>query len=97
MTVNLGPVSPTQQGVSKGSGLYSYVPRCLRRDITALPSSKWLKISDIASLIVTSPDILTFQNTMQGDFPNGFLGVHAAGHFTMNGVSSPDYDNCKQR
>lgn len=69
--------------------MFAYEPRCLRRDITTLPSLNWLKTSDVESLIVDSPDVGTFQNTMQGDFPNGVLGVHAAGHFIMNGVSCP--------
>jgi tyrosinase len=90
MSVNLGPISPSQDGVTKSSSTFAYNPRCLKRDIATKASSTWLKISDITSLITASPDIATFQNTMQGDFPAGFLGVHAAGHFTMNGDPGGD-------
>ncbi|KAL5324833.1 hypothetical protein ACEPPN_005952 [Leptodophora sp. 'Broadleaf-Isolate-01'] len=90
ITVNLGPVSPTQDGVIKSASKFAYNPRCLKRDLSRKASSTWLKISNIVSLILKSPDILTFQNTMQGDFPAGFLGVHAAGHFTMNGDPGGD-------
>ncbi|KAL2062516.1 hypothetical protein VTL71DRAFT_6782 [Oculimacula yallundae] len=90
MLVNLGPVSPAQDGVVKSSSNFAYNPRCLKRDLSTKASSTWLKMSNILSLILKSPDILTFQNTMQGDFPAGFLGVHAAGHFTMNGDPGGD-------
>lgn len=87
MTVNLGPVSPTLDGVSRpttGGGLL-YNPRCLRRDISQYISSRWSTTSEILELILTKHDIASFQNHMQGDFAAGFLGVHSAGHFTIGG------------
>jgi tyrosinase len=90
MSVNLGPISPTQDGVVKAPSTFAYNPRCLKRDISTKSSSTWLKTSDITNLIANSSSILAFQNTMQGDFPNGFLGVHAAGHFVMNGDPGGD-------
>ncbi|KAI9046822.1 hypothetical protein LZ554_008903 [Drepanopeziza brunnea f. sp. 'monogermtubi'] len=91
MKVSLGPIAPALDGVSPSNGTFAYNPRCLRRDISTKASSTWLKMTDILSLIVESADVLTFQNTMQGDFSTGFLGVHAAGHFTMNGDPSGDF------
>jgi tyrosinase len=71
------------------SGL-GYNPRCLRRDISRIASSGWTKDSDIVSLISHSNDFLTLTTTMQGDFPNGFLGVHTGGHFTIGGDPGGD-------
>jgi tyrosinase len=71
------------------SGL-GYNPRCLRRDISKAAASGWTKDSDVVSLIANSKDFLTFTNTMQGDFANGFLGVHTAGHFTIGGDPGGD-------
>lgn len=47
-------------------------------------------MSDIVSLITKYKTVETFQNRMQGDFANGFLGVHAAGHYVMNGDPGAD-------
>jgi tyrosinase len=71
------------------SGL-GYNPRCLRRDISRIASSGWTKDSDIVSLITHANDFLTFTTTMQGDFPNGLLGVHTGGHFTIGGDPGGD-------
>ncbi|PSK42108.1 Tyrosinase [Elsinoe australis] len=37
-----------------------------------------------------SADILSFQNTLQGDFPSGLIGVHIAGHFVVGGDPGGD-------
>jgi tyrosinase len=91
-SVNLGPVSPVLTDVKPNpefTGL-GYNPRCLRRDISKVASSGWTKDSDVASLIKNSKDFLSFTTTMQGDFPNGFLGVHTGGHFTIGGDPGGD-------
>ncbi|KAF1942408.1 Di-copper centre-containing protein [Clathrospora elynae] len=90
--VNLGPVAPVVAGLTPNpefTGL-GYNPRCLRRDISRAAASGWSKDTDIVSLIANSPNISTFQNTMQGDFASGFLGVHTAGHFTVGGDPGGD-------
>jgi tyrosinase len=90
--VNLGPVSPVLSNLTANpspSGL-GYNPRCLRRDISRVASRGWTKDADIVSLIQNSSDFLSFTTTMQGDFPNGFLGVHTGGHFTVGGDPGGD-------
>ncbi|KAH3920526.1 hypothetical protein HBI56_071260 [Parastagonospora nodorum] len=90
--VNLGPVSPVLADIKPNpefTGL-GYNPRCLRRDISKPASSGWTKDSDIVSLIQSNPDFLSFSTRMQGDFPNGFLGVHTGGHFTVGGDPGGD-------
>ncbi|KAI5779941.1 hypothetical protein DFH27DRAFT_364301 [Peziza echinospora] len=93
MVVNLGPViASTLPGVNKNplaNGL-GYNPRCLRRDISNYSSSRWSRTIDIAELILSNPTISKFQTRMQGDFANGFLGVHSAGHFTIAGDPGGD-------
>ncbi|EKD17377.1 FAD binding domain containing protein [Drepanopeziza brunnea f. sp. 'multigermtubi' MB_m1] len=91
MQVNLGPIAPAMDGIVPSNSTFAYNPRCLRRDIGTQASSTWLKMEDILSLIVESPDVFTFQNRMQGDFATGFLGVHGAGHFTMDGDPGADF------
>jgi tyrosinase len=90
--VNLGPVAPVLTDFKPNpefTGL-GYNPRCLRRDISKAASSGWSKDTDIVSLIQNNNDFLSFSSRMQGDFPNGFLGVHTAGHFTVGGDPGGD-------
>lgn len=85
MSVNLGPVAPTLDGVEPNGDGTGYNPRCLRRDISAFAAQGWTKTIDTASLILENDDIYWFQTIMQGEFEKGFLGVHTAGHFTIGG------------
>ncbi|KAK7549445.1 hypothetical protein IWX46DRAFT_619545 [Phyllosticta citricarpa] len=91
-TARLGPVSPAWSNMStnpRPDGL-GYNPRCLRRDINAWISTGWTKDVDVDTLVTGAADILTFQNRMQGDFAAGFVGVHDAGHMTINGDPGGD-------
>lgn len=92
MIVNLGPLSTAIAGINPNpqpNGL-GYNPRCVKRDIGNYVSRKWGRTIDIAELILLHDDIGSFQSYMQGDFPNGFLGVHSAGHFTIAGDPGGD-------
>ncbi|KAK8216305.1 tyrosinase [Phyllosticta capitalensis] len=91
-TVRLGPVSPAWSNMStnpRPDGL-GYNPRCLRRDINPWISTGWTKDVDVDFLVTGTSDILTFQNRMQGDFAAGYVGVHDAGHMTINGDPGGD-------
>lgn len=85
MSVNLGPVAPTLDGVQPNGDGSGYNPRCLKRDVSAFAAEGWSKTSDTAWLISENDDIYWFQTMMQGQFELGFLGVHTAGHFTIGG------------
>ncbi|KAF7197717.1 Tyrosinase-like protein orsC [Pseudocercospora fuligena] len=92
MTVRLGPVAPalsyaTPNPQKDGLG---YNPRCLRRDMSAYAAEKWANDDQIVDLLSNSSDLLTFQNTLQGNFPAGFLGAHTAGHFIVGGDPGGD-------
>jgi tyrosinase len=90
--VHLGPVAAVLPNLPQNpevSGL-GYNPRCLKRDISRMASSGWTKDQDIVDLVQKSPGFLSFSTTMQGDFGNGFLGVHTGGHFTIGGDTGGD-------
>ncbi|KAF2786397.1 Di-copper centre-containing protein [Melanomma pulvis-pyrius CBS 109.77] len=90
--VNLGPVAPVLADYTPNpefTGL-GYNPRCLRRDISSAASQGWTQDEDVADLIKNYKDFTSFSTRMQGDFANGFLGVHTAGHFTIGGDPGGD-------
>ena len=91
-SVNLGPVVAGYADVPPNpqwDGL-GYNPRCLRRDISAAAANGWTKDSDTVDLITKNSDPYWFFTNMQGDFPNGYLGVHTGGHFTIGGDPGGD-------
>lgn len=67
-----------------------YNPRCLRRDINKAITSQSSNDDQVSSLITDFPDFASFETRMQGDFANGFLGVHTSGHFTVGGDPGGD-------
>ncbi|PLB40132.1 tyrosinase family protein [Aspergillus candidus] len=94
--VNLGPVLPSlkipgleppQNDPTHGLG---YNPRCLRRDIST-DASRWTATEHVIDLIKNYPTIGKFQDRMQGDFPNKYLGVHSGGHYTIGGDPGGDF------
>ncbi|KAI4912816.1 hypothetical protein J4E90_006222 [Alternaria incomplexa] len=93
-TVTLGPIATKVTGIKpnpQADGL-GYNPRCINRDVNK--NSAYLSRDEvITELLENSNDILTFQNRMQGDFPNRYLGVHSAGHYTVGGDAGSDFFN----
>ncbi|KAK6223860.1 hypothetical protein LQW54_000004 [Pestalotiopsis sp. IQ-011] len=87
MVANLGPISPTMAGQTKVNSSFAYNPRCLKRDLSAYTASSWLTTTNLVNLTLgnAASTIETFQNELQGRFPQGFLGLHAAGHFSIGG------------
>lgn len=86
MTVRLGPVAPAVDYITpnpspNGLGLN---PRCLRRDISTIATSTSTTDRNVTDLINQNDNVLDFQNTMQGNFPAGLLGVHTAGHMIVS-------------
>ena len=84
---HLGPISPTMAGEVKVNSTFVYNPRCLKRDLTNYASSNWLTTDNLYNLTLgpAAKNIATFQNELQGRFDQGFLGLHAAGHFSIGG------------
>lgn len=86
MTVHLGPISPAVDPApprNPRTDGYGDNPRCLRRDISNVLSSRYTRTADIATLITGSRDIGAFQTTMQ--LAGNPIGVHAGGHYTIAG------------
>ncbi|KZL77858.1 FAD binding domain-containing protein [Colletotrichum tofieldiae] len=96
MTVNLGPVNPGMDGLEANpNGKLSYNPRCLSRDLNSYTATTWFTNENMINITVgpASQSIELFQNELQGRFADGFLGMHAAGHFTVNGEASDLYSS----
>ncbi len=94
MTVHLGPVSPSVDPAPPANPQadgFGDNPRCLRRDISNYLSSRYARTPDIVALITESKDIGTFQDTMQSFTPNGPMGVHSAGHYSIAGDPAADF------
>ncbi len=94
MTIHLGPFSPAVDPAPRKNPLSTGMgknPRCLRRDISNYLTSRYGRTEDIAALITQSPNIATFQDTMQNTSPTGGMGVHGVGHFTIAGDPGADF------
>lgn len=74
---NFGPNSPTMASEVKST----------KHFFTNYASSNWLTTDNLYNLTLgsASKNIATFQNELQGRFDQGFLGLHAAGHFSIGG------------
>lgn len=89
-TVNLGPVSVSLPGgVSEvnphnDTGIFSWNPRCLKRDLTDYINQNFANASSVLSVVQGYTDIATFQLLFQG-WPDALvaggttLGVHGGG------------------
>ncbi|KAK1531793.1 hypothetical protein CPAR01_11442 [Colletotrichum paranaense] len=96
MTVNLGPVNPGMDGLEASpTGKLGYNPRCLSRDMSNYTASTWFTNENMLNITVgaASKSIELFQNELQGRFSDGFLGMHASGHFSVNGEASDLYSS----
>jgi tyrosinase len=74
-------------GETKVSSPLAHNPRCAKRDLTSYASSNWLTLTNLWNVTLgpASRSIGLFQNELQGRFTDGFLGLHAAGHFAIGG------------
>ncbi|KAJ5013042.1 Tyrosinase-like protein orsC [Colletotrichum sp. SAR 10_99] len=96
MTVNLGPVNPGMDGMEASpAGRLGHNPRCLKRDLSSYTMTNWMTNENMANITIgaASRNIELFQNELQGRFADGFLGMHAAGHFSVNGEASDLYSS----
>jgi tyrosinase len=92
--MSLGPIQSTFEGVKpnpQADGL-GYNPRCLSRDVSK-DAAYGSRDEEIMALITGNNNILDFQNRMQGDFANKYIGVHTAGHYTIGGDAGSDFFN----
>jgi tyrosinase len=88
MKVNLGPADLGNDAPGPVAAL-NYNPRCLKRDINAWCSQRWLRPEQISNLINNYTTVLDFQNILQGVGVD-FAGPHGGGHFTFGGDPGKD-------
>lgn len=94
MTIHLGPVFPGIQDIlapnPSPDGVLGHNPRCLSRDLSDYTASKYFTEENLLNLTTgpASGSIELFQNQLQGDFPNLFVGMHASGHMSVGGEAS---------
>ncbi|KAJ5064834.1 hypothetical protein J3E74DRAFT_461510 [Bipolaris maydis] len=95
LQINLGPVSPGMAGEPKVAQPLDYNPRCSKRDITSVAAKTWLTNENLLNVTIgaASKNIGTFQDELQGRFGDGFLGMHASGHYTMGGDGGDFYSS----
>ncbi|EUC29314.1 hypothetical protein COCCADRAFT_40308 [Bipolaris zeicola 26-R-13] len=93
--INLGPVSPAMAGEPKVAQPLDFNPRCAKRDITSYAAKTWLTNENLLNVTIgaASKNIGTFQDELQGRFGDGFLGLHASGHYTMGGDGGDFYSS----
>ncbi|KAM0226857.1 hypothetical protein ACHAP5_012299 [Fusarium lateritium] len=87
---NLGPPSPGMDGMKATTTPLEYNPRCLLRDLSHYAIDRWMTLPNLYNVTLgdASGSIKAMQDEFQGRFADGFLGLHAAGHFVMGGDSS---------
>lgn len=87
MTTYLGPVSPAQRGLNVSPCSLCYNGRCLVLDLSSYTVATWFTTPGLLNLTLgaASASALDFQSELQGRFSDGFLGLYAAGHFTIGG------------
>jgi tyrosinase len=87
LQINLGPVSPAMAGEVPVKSPLSWNPRCAKRDLTSYASKTWLTYENLYNITLgtASKNVGLFQDELQGRFPDGFLGMHGAGHFSIGG------------
>lgn len=75
------------EGETTAPSMFAHNPRCLKRDLTSYASSKWLSLTNLRNLTLgaASHSVGLFQNELQGRFTDGFLGLHATGHYAVGG------------
>ncbi|ROW00759.1 hypothetical protein VMCG_06496 [Cytospora schulzeri] len=99
-TVNLGPVSLDVPGgitltnPHNDTGIFSWNPRCFRRDLTDYLNKNYANASNVLHALGYD-DIATFQLIFQGIQDTvvaggNTLGVHGGGHFSLGGDPARD-------
>ncbi|KAL1879877.1 hypothetical protein Daus18300_001716 [Diaporthe australafricana] len=96
MVANISATLPACSYCNTTVGAFlSYEPRCVKRDISSALGQVWANDSMIADLLsnpLYQTDIGAFQDRLQytGTDTVGWYGLHAYGHFAVNGDPSGD-------
>jgi tyrosinase len=96
LQANIGPISPGMQGISPVvADITQYNRRCLRRDLSPYIPQKWFTTANLLNVTVgqASHTHAKFWAEIQGRYPDGFLGLHTSGHYTMGGDATDLYSS----
>jgi tyrosinase len=82
-------------GEAKVATPFAYNPRCAKRDLTTYSSTNWLTYDNLYNITLgaASGNVELFQDELQGRFPDGVLGLHAAGHYAIGGDAGDFYSS----
>ncbi|ROV93754.1 hypothetical protein VSDG_06984 [Cytospora chrysosperma] len=101
-TLNLGPVALDLPGGTvatnskNDTGIYSWNPRCLKRDLTDYINQNYANASNVLDVVQGYDSIADFQLMFQGASSSTLaggntLGVHGGGHFSLGGDPGRDF------
>jgi tyrosinase len=78
-----------------GADITDYNPRCLRRDISPYIPKKWFTTANLLNVTIGAgaKTHRLFWTEIQGRYPDGFLGLHTSGHYTMGGDATDLYSS----
>jgi tyrosinase len=95
LQINLGPLQPGMDGMTKMPTPFTPNPRCARRDLTTFASTSWLTFTNLHNITLgpASHSIAYFQDELQGRPQDGILGLHGAGHYAINGDGGDFYSS----
>jgi tyrosinase len=95
LQINLGPLQPGMDGMTKVATPFTPNPRCARRDLTTYASTSWLTNTNLHNITLgpASGSIALFQDELQGRPKDGILGLHGAGHYAINGDGGDFYSS----
>lgn len=99
MTLNLGPVNlalpgnMTTSNPYNDTGILSWNPRCLKRDLTDAIIQTYSSAATVLDTVLLSPTIASFQLSLQGiNLTTGanYIGPHGGGHWSLGGDPARD-------
>ncbi|EMD95855.1 hypothetical protein COCC4DRAFT_124481 [Bipolaris maydis ATCC 48331] len=96
MQANIGPISPGMQGLNDlATGITDHNPHCLRRDLSPYIPKKWFTTENLLNVTIGAGSVThpIFWQEIQGRYTDGFLGLHASGHYTMGGDATDLYSS----
>lgn len=77
------------------TGITDYNPHCLRRDLSPYIPQKWFTTENLLNVTIGAGSVThpIFWQEILGRYTDGFLGLHASGHYTMGGDATDLYSS----
>ncbi|KAH7308410.1 hypothetical protein B0I35DRAFT_453722 [Stachybotrys elegans] len=91
----IGPIAAGMSGMEPPvASFHEYNPHCIRRDLSPHVSSRFFTTANLLNLTMgdASKTSKSFQDEFNGrPQDNGFMRLHSAGHYTINGENTDIY------